>query len=131
MLRVLSVGAVAMLGLSGVATVIRVPNVRDVPRDSVAEERAYAVAVASIADSAIRRLDFFPARAQLLVQTAFLATTPDPSIPFDDLAARRRAASVASDAAVERLADVSVPSDLKQLNAQLVNALKAATRASA
>jgi len=126
----MSVGAVAMLGVSSVGK-----HGRDVlgrtARDSIAEERAYVAAVATIADSAIRRLDFFPARAQLRVQTAFLGPAANASIPFDDLASRGDAAALAIDMAVERLAAAPVPRDLKELNLRLINALKDATRASA
>ena len=130
MLRVaMSFGAVAMLGASSVARRDHAP--RPVAPDSIAEERAYVAAVATIADSAIRRLDFFPARAQVRMQTAFLASSGDSSIPFDDLAARGDAAAVAMDMAVERLAVTAVPHDLKELHSKLVNALKDGTRASA
>jgi hypothetical protein len=122
-----SIGAVAMLGVSSVATSGRA---RVTSSDLIAEERAYAAAVGTIADSAIHRLDFFPARAQLRVQAAFLMPSGD-QVPFEDLAALGTAASVAIDAAIDRLADLPVPPDLKRLNAELVNALRDATRASA
>lgn len=132
--RFVSIGAVAMLGATGVATVSRTTQhpvtVEHIVPDSVSVERAYAAAVATIADGAMHRLDFFPARAQLRVQTAFMAPAPDASIPFDDLATRGSAAAMEIDVAVERLAAVSVPGDLKALNTRLVNALKDATRAS-
>lgn len=131
--RLLSIGAVTMLGASSVAT-LAPPRLNtragDVVADSVSDERAYAVAIATIADSAIHRLDFFPGRAQLRVQTAFLSPTPDAAIPFDDLAARGNAASVEIDAAVERLSTAPVPHDLKELSTKLLGALKDATRAS-
>jgi len=125
----MSVSVVAMLGATRVAT-------HDHPApatvaDSVAEERAYVAAVVTIADSAIHRLDFFPARAQLRVQTAFLASSRDATIPFDDLASRGDAAAVAMDAAVDRLATAHVPGDLKELHAKLVSALEEGIRASA
>jgi hypothetical protein len=126
-----SLGAIAMLGGTGVATLAREPRLAGVRPDSVAEERAYVVAVATIADSAIHRLDFFPARAQLKVQTAFLSPAGDGTVPFDDLASRGSAATVEIDAAVERLSSIAVPGDLKKLNAQLLRALEDATQASA
>lgn len=122
--RMLSFGVAATLGLSSIA------SLRRESRDLVAEERAYAAAVGAIADSAIHRLDFFPARAQLRVQAAFLLPSDD-AVPFDNLAAHGDAASVAIDAALDRFSDIHVPDDLKALNAELVNALKDATRASA
>jgi len=122
--RMLSLGAVAMLGVSSGGTLARAPQ------DLVAEERAYALAVGAIADSAIRRLDFFPTRAQLRVQAAFM-TPSDAPLPFDDLAARGDAASVAIDVALDKFVEVHVPEDLKPLNAELVKALQDATRASA
>jgi hypothetical protein len=133
--RLWSIGAVAMLGATSAAKLTFParggPRVEAGARDSVTQERAYAVAVAAIADSAIHRLDFFPVRAQLRVQTAFLAPSSDLPVPFDDLAARSAAVAEEIDAAVERLSSVSVPADLKRLNAQLLGALKDATGASA
>jgi hypothetical protein len=123
-----SIGAVAMLGVSGVATFTRLPL--NESRDLVAEERAYALAVGTIADSAIHRLDFFPTRAQLRIQAAFLLPSNDP-VPFDDLAGRGDAVSSAIGLALDQFTDIRVPGDLKGLNAELVNALKDATRASA
>jgi hypothetical protein len=131
--RMLSIGAAAMLGVSSVATPSHAPQLSirsaGASGDLVAEERAYVAAVGTIADSAARRLDFFPTRAQLRVQAAFLLPSDD-AVPFDDLAARGDAASVAIDAALERFADVHVPEDLKSLNAELVKALNDATQAS-
>jgi hypothetical protein len=126
----LSVCAVAILGASGVAKQVR-NAVAPTAADSVAVERAYVAAVATVADSAIRRLDFFPARAQLRVQTAFLAPAGDASIPFDELAARGDAAAVAMDMAVERLAVTPVPGDLRQLHSKLLDALNDGVRATA
>ena len=122
--RMLSIGVAATLGISSIA------GLRRESRDLVAEERAYAAAIGVIADSAIHRLDFFPARAQLRVQAAFLFPSDD-AVPFDNLATHGDAASVAIDAALDRFSDVHVPDDLKALNAELVSALKDATRASA
>jgi hypothetical protein len=123
-----------MIGVSSVATVFHAPqlSVRTFgrPGGQVAEERAYVAAVGMIADSAVHRLDFFPTRAQLRVQAAFLMPSED-QLPFDDLAARGDAASVAIDAALDRFAGVRVPDDLKSLNAELVTALRDATKASA
>jgi hypothetical protein len=130
MLRLLSVGVVAMVGFSSLKTAVWVPEPRAAARDSITEERAYALAVGTIGDSAIHALDFFPARAQLRIQTAFLNPSLDLSIPFDDLAARSLAASQAIGGALERMAVVSIPRDLKDLNAELVKALNSATRAS-
>jgi len=131
--RMLSIGAFAMLGATGIATLGSGPQLSlrmaGVSADSIAEERAYAGAIATVADSAIHRLDFFPARAQLRVQTAFLIPSSEETVPFDDLAVRGDAASIQIDAAVERLATVRVPSDLHALNTQLVKSLKGATNA--
>ncbi|HEY4307524.1 MAG TPA: hypothetical protein VGM82_23825 [Gemmatimonadaceae bacterium] len=122
-----SIAAAAMLGVSGVATLVRLPH--EFP-DNTAEERAYAVAIGEIADSAIHRLDFFPSRAQLRIQAAFMLPSDDP-VPFDALASRGNAASAAIGLAVDRFTDVRVPDDLRKLNAELVNALKDANNASA
>jgi len=130
--RMASVGTVVVLGASGATNLLRSPRGADaleVERDSVAEERAYVAAVGTVGDSAIRRLDFFPTRAQLRIQTAFLSPSADAGVPFDDLASRSDAAAQGIDVALERLAGVVVPRDLKTLNAELVNALKDATRA--
>jgi len=133
--RTLSIGAVAMLGATSIATLGSRPQLSvraaEVSSDSIAEERAYAFAIATVADSAIHRLDFFPARAQLKVQTAFLTASSEATVPFDDLAARGDAASIQIDDAVERLASVRVPADLRGLNTQLVKTLKGATKATA
>jgi hypothetical protein len=130
-----SVGAFLMLGGSGAANLLRSPlggaAAFEAARDSVADERRYVAAVGTIGDSAIRRLDFFPTRAQLRVQTAFISSSNGTQVPFDDLASRSDAAAQAIDAAVERLAGVTVPRDLEALNAELVKALRDATRASA
>jgi hypothetical protein len=130
-----SVGAFLMLGGSGAANLLRSPlggaAAFEAARDSVADERRYVAAVGTIGDSAIRRLDFFPTRAQLRVQTAFISSSNGTQVPFDDLASRSDAAAQAIDAAVERLAGVTVPRDLEALNAELVKALQDATRASA
>lgn len=131
--RTISIGVVAMLGASSIATLTRTPAMHTGPAsgviDSVAEEHAYAIAVRTIADSAIHRLDFFPARAQLRVQTAFLAASPEASVPFDELAQLSAAATVAIGVAAERFAGVAVPSDLKTLHVELVKALEGATQA--
>lgn len=130
-----SVGAFLMLGGSGAANLLRSPlggaAAFEAARDSLADERRYVAAVGTIGDSAIRRLDFFPTRAQLRVQTAFISSSNGTQVPFDDLASRSDAAAQAIDAAVERLAGVTVPRDLEALNAELVKALQDATRASA
>jgi hypothetical protein len=130
-----SVGAFLMLGGSGAASLLRSPFAGaaafEAARDSVADERRYVAAVGTIGDSAIRRLDFFPTRAQLRIQTAFISSSNGTQVPFDDLASRSDAAAQAIDAAVEQLAGVVVPRDLAALNAELVEALKDATRAGA
>jgi hypothetical protein len=130
-----SFGAVLVLSGSSAANLLRSPladgSTLESVRDSVADERRYVAAVGTIGDSAIRRLDFFPARAQLRVQSAFLSTSNGAQVPFEDLAARSDAAAQAIDAAVERLTDVTVPRDLESLNIELVRALRDALRASA
>lgn len=132
--RMLSIGAVAMLGATSIATLTRHPqpslHAAELSADSVAEERSYAVAVATIADSAIHRLDFFPGRAQLRIQAAFVLPSSD-QVPFDDLAARGNAATTAIGAALDRFREVRVPADLKALHRELVNALTDANRATA
>jgi molybdopterin-guanine dinucleotide biosynthesis protein A len=108
----------------------RVVTAQDAPRDTVQQERVYASAVATLADSAIHRLDFFPARAQLRVQTAFLSAQSEAtSVPFAELAAIGAAAALAIDEGAQRFKAVAVPADLTALHGALVSSLSAATRA--
>ena len=118
--------------VSLLAIVVAFPAVsaQVVPRDSVDDERAYATAVAAIADRAIHRLDFFPARAQLRVQTAFLSSPNDTAaVPFAQLASISATAASAIDEDTQRFAGVAVPDDLKGLHRDLMNSLRAAVAA--
>ena len=101
-----------------------------VERDSVKDERAYASAVSAIGDSIIHRLDFFPDRAQLRVQMAFVSS-PNAlvAVPFDEIAEMSAAVAVAVDEGVERFAAIVVPHDLRSLHAELMKSLRSATAA--
>jgi hypothetical protein len=93
--------------------------------DSLARrEAAYAQAIAMLADSAIRQLDFFPAKVQLRVQMAFLDPARSAAVPFDQLAARSStAADVVGDIG-DRLDGVTPPGDLAPLHAALAESLR-------
>jgi hypothetical protein len=102
---------------------------RAIPRaaqpDSVARlEAAYARAIATLADSAIRQLDFFSAKAQLRVQMAFLDPGRSALVPFDLLAERSStAADVVGDLG-DRLDGLTPPGDLAPLHVALAESLR-------
>ena len=121
-------GGIAVL----VAGVVALPaaSAQVAPRDSIEDERAYAIALAAIADRAIHRLDFFPARAQMRVQTAFLSSPNDSTaVPFAQIASISATAASAIEEDTQRFAGVVVPDDLKGLHRDLVNSLRAAISA--
>lgn len=100
------------------------------PRDSVQDERAYAVAVAAIADSAIHHLDFFPERNQLRVQMAFLSSPNDPrAVPFTEIARTSASVAIAIDEGIQRFEMVVVPHDLQARHRELTKSLHAAATA--
>lgn len=93
--------------------------------DSVARAEAeYARAVASIGDSAIRQLDFFPERSQLRVQMAFLDPRSAVRVPFDELAARSGVAVDVVGTLNDRLGGLRPPSDLTGLHSALSTSLR-------
>jgi hypothetical protein len=92
-------------------------------------ESAYARAVATLGDSAVHRLDFFPARAQLRVQLAFLDPRAASVVPFGALARLSADAAPAVADLADRLGGVAAPADLDALHASLRTALDDATAA--
>ena len=92
-------------------------------------EAEYALSVERIADSAIHRLDFFPARLQLRAQMLFLGRRDTAAVVFAALSARSTAAALAVDDVVSAFEGTPVPDDLRQLHGQLLGALRAARAA--
>ncbi|MGH7615677.1 MAG: hypothetical protein ACREPM_00440 [Gemmatimonadaceae bacterium] len=111
-----------------VAACAAVPVVAQTPR-AVHDEGLYAKVIENVADSAIHRLDFFPARAQTRVQLLFLSAGDSISVLFADLNRRSLGAAVAVDQMIGRLGTTLVPDDLQELHAQLLSALAAARAA--
>lgn len=102
---------------------------RDSARDPARDEAVYAHVVERVADSAIHRLDFFPARSQTRVQLLFLSANDSVSILFADLGRRSLAAALAVDDMIGRFGGTPVPDDLRDLHHDLVSALGAARSA--
>jgi hypothetical protein len=93
--------------------------------DSLARrEAAYAQAIAMLADSAIRQLDFFPAKVQLRVQLAFLDPARSASVPFDQLAAQSSTAADVMGDIGDRIDGLTPPGDLAPLHAALAESLR-------
>jgi hypothetical protein len=99
------------------------------PRDSVRDEATYARAIETVADSAIHRLDFFPARSQTRVQLLFLAANDTVAVLFADLGRRSLGAAVVVDQMIGQFGAVLVPEDLRGLHRDLLTALTAARSA--
>jgi hypothetical protein len=98
--------------------------------DSLARvEAAYARAVSTLADSAIRQLDFFPTRAQVRVQMAFLDARRSAELPFEEIAQRSVAAAEVVGTLGERLDALTPPADLAELHAKLAGTLRDARAA--
>jgi hypothetical protein len=88
-------------------------------------ESAYASAIAHVADSAIRRLDFFPARAQVRAQMLLLTMPRDSAgAIFYEIARRSRDAAIGVDELMSRFEGTSVPDDLHPLHRELLAALR-------
>jgi len=92
-------------------------------------EAAYAVSIARVADSAIRRLDFFPARAQLRVQLLFVGPRDSTAVLFAEISRRSLAAAMSVDEISSRFEQSKVPEDLGSLHGELVSSLHAARTA--
>ena len=95
------------------------------------EEAAYAVSITRVADSAIHRLDFFPARSQLRVQMLFMtAGGRDSANPvFFEISRRSLGAAMVVDEVGSRFESIRAPEDLRRLHAELVSSLHAARAA--
>lgn len=89
-------------------------------------EVEYAASIARVADSAIHRLDFFPTRLQLRAQMLFLGGRDSAAVVFAALSARSSAAALDVDDVSSAFERTNVPSDLRRLHAELVDALHAA-----
>ena len=98
-------------------------------RDSLRDEAAYARAIETMADSAIHRLDFFPARSQTRVQLLFLSANDSVAVLFADLGRRSLGAAVVVDQMIGRFGGALVPEDLRGLHNDLLAALRAARSA--
>lgn len=126
--RIALAGAVVIsAGVVGaVAPWRRVPAPRRLAQpDSLVrvEEAAYARVIATLADSAIRQLDFFPAPTQLRVQMAFLDPRAAQLVPFDALAARSGMAVDVVSALGDRVDGVHAPEDLRVLHGAVASSL--------
>jgi hypothetical protein len=98
------------------------------PADAAREEAAYALSITQVADSAIHRLDFFPARAQVRVQMMF-AARDSAGVLFFEIARRSASAALVVDDIAQRFAAMRAPGDLRGLHAELVSSLHAARAA--
>ncbi|MFI5229769.1 MAG: hypothetical protein ACHQWU_11920, partial [Gemmatimonadales bacterium] len=96
------------------------------PGGEATREAEYALSIAQVADSAIHRLDFFPARFQLRAQMLFLGRADSAAVVFAALSARSMAAAVAVDDVSSDFERTLVPGDLGELHHELVGALHAA-----
>lgn len=126
-------GAVGFIGLrlAGLAAVgmaaasLRAQGARST--DSlVAREQAYARAIESFGDSAIRRLDFFPASTQLRVQTAFSDGRAPRAVNFSALRERSAEASLELDEIIHLLETTLAPEDLSGFHRSMLEALRRA-----
>src|SRR5581483_7849052 len=104
-------------------------SARDNARDNARDEVRYARVLAQVADSAIHRLDFFPARAQTRVQMLFLAANDSMAVVFADLHRHSAGAALALDELIGRMSRATIPDDLHGLHAQLMSALGSARSA--
>ncbi|MEP6495909.1 MAG: hypothetical protein ABJF01_24730 [bacterium] len=99
------------------------------PVDAAREEAAYASSITHVADSAIHRLDFFPARSQLRVQMLFMTPRDSASVLFVEIGRRSLGAAMVVDEIGSRFEGVHAPDDLRQLHAEMVSSLHAARAA--
>jgi hypothetical protein len=97
--------------------------------DLVREEATYAATITRVADSAIHWLDFFPVRSQVRVQMLFSAAPDSTSALFDALSRRSAAAATLIDDMMRQFGGVATPSDLRELHADLMLALRDARAA--
>jgi len=98
-------------------------------RDPARDEAVYARVIETVADSAIHRLDFFPARSQTRVQLLFLSADDSVAVLFAELGRRSLVAAVAVDGMIGRFGSAPVPDDLHDLHRDLMSALGAARSA--
>jgi hypothetical protein len=98
------------------------------PVETAHEEAAYAVSIMHVADSAIHRLDFFPARSQLRVQMLFM-TSESANPVFSEIGSRSLGAALVVDEIATSFEGIRAPDDLRRLHAELVSSLHAARAA--
>lgn len=99
------------------------------PSTEADREAAYATSVAKVADSAIRRLDFFPARAQVRVQMLLLTPHDSAVAIFAEITRRSRDAALSLDEIAQHFESTPVPDDLGELHRNLLSALRDARTA--
>lgn len=117
-----------LLFIAGVAGGFAPLSAQVIPVEIAHEEAAYAASIARVADSAIHRLDFFPARTQLRVQMLFM--TRDSANPvFSEISRRSLGAAMGVDEIASRFEGIRAPEDLRRLHADLVASLHAARTA--
>jgi hypothetical protein len=120
---------VALLGWLSAMVVAASSAAAQRTSSDAAREAAYAVSVARIADSAIHRLEFFPARAQLRAQLLFLSSNDSTTAVFAELAKHSVASAQNVDEISARFERIDVPDDLHRLHGELVESLRAARSA--
>jgi hypothetical protein len=98
-------------------------------RERARDEAVYARVIESVADSAIHRLDFFPARAQTRAQLLFVSPNDSVAVLFAELGRRSLGAAVVVDEMIGRFNVTTVPDDLRGLHRDLMSALGAARAA--
>jgi hypothetical protein len=109
-----------------VASLIGTPLGAQAARDSARQEKDYANVIETVADSAIHRLDFFPARAQTRAQLLFVSPSDSVAVLFAELGRRSLSAAVVVDEMIGRFNATTVPDDLRSLHRDLISALGAA-----
>jgi hypothetical protein len=98
-------------------------------RTTAEREAAYATSVSQLADSAIRRLDFFPARAQVRAQMLSLTPHDSAIAIFSEISRRSRDAALSLDEIAQHFEATPVPDDLGDLHRRLLGALRDARTA--
>lgn len=99
------------------------------PLTDAEREAAYATSVVQVADSAIRRLDFFPARAQVRAQMLLLTPHDSAVAIFSEITRRSRDAALSLDEIAQHFESTPVPDDLGPLHRNLLAALRDARSA--
>lgn len=119
-------GLAAAAAIGGASTPLRA---QVIAVDVAQEEAAYAISITRVADSAIHRLDFFPARSQLRVQMLFMSGRDSDNPVFVEISRRSLGAAMVLDDIGSRFEGIRAPEDLRRLHADLVSSLNAARTA--